>query len=85
MKFAAAIATSAFFACGYASQEVKYSQPFQYGHLNLLSGSSNIALASEVAAHLKVNLGRVDIGLHSDGETRIRVYEDLRGKDVYLI
>jgi ribose-phosphate pyrophosphokinase len=51
----------------------------------LFSGSSNIPLAQEVAKHLGVTLGKVDLTRFADGELRPWVQEDVRDKSVIVI
>ncbi len=51
----------------------------------LFSGSSNKKLATKICKSLNIKLGRAFISRFSDGETRIEIQENVRGKDVFLI
>ncbi|GBF98048.1 ribose-phosphate pyrophosphokinase [Raphidocelis subcapitata] len=53
--------------------------------MRVFSGSSNVALAGEVAAYLGTQLGAVTVKRFADGETYVRYGESVRGCDVYLI
>ncbi len=53
--------------------------------LQLFSGSSNPRLAAEIVGCLGVPGGRATIGTFEDGETRIRLEENVRGSDVFVI
>ncbi|MBI5228513.1 ribose-phosphate pyrophosphokinase-like domain-containing protein, partial [Candidatus Micrarchaeota archaeon] len=49
----------------------------------LFTGNSNRELAVEIAGYLGVELGRMDVGRFSDGETRVKLHESIRGSDVF--
>jgi len=51
----------------------------------LLAGSSHPALAKEVAAELKLPLGKCAIERFPDGELDIQLLEDVRGAEVFVI
>ena len=51
----------------------------------LLSGSANRPLAEEVAAHLGQPLCRVTTRRFADGELFVKIDENVRGRDVYII
>lgn len=51
----------------------------------LFCGSSNPELALEVANILDVNINKVDVGKYNDGEIKIRIGENIKGKDVYIL
>ena len=51
----------------------------------LLSGSANRALAEEVAAQLGQPLCRVTVRRFADGELFVKIDENVRGRDVYII
>lgn len=53
--------------------------------IKVFSGSSNLPLAKEIAGHMKIELGQIDIRKFSDGETFVKVTENVRGADVFLI
>ncbi|MDR3143794.1 MAG: ribose-phosphate diphosphokinase [Puniceicoccales bacterium] len=53
--------------------------------MQLLAGSSHRPLAEKVAAHLQQALGAVELSEFPDGETRVQILENLRGRDVFLL
>ena len=53
--------------------------------LKLFSGRANEPLARTISDYLGVPLGRVDIAGFPDGELRIKLEEDVRGRDVFII
>lgn len=55
------------------------------GRLQIFSGNANRPLAQEIAAHLNINLGRAMIGTFRNGETRVKVEENVRGSDVFVV
>lgn len=53
--------------------------------LKLFSGNSNPALAKEIAESLGTSLGQATVSTFSDGEIRVRIEENVRGADVFLL
>ena len=53
--------------------------------LLLLSGSANRALSEEVAEHLSQPLCRVTLRRFADGEIFVKIDENVRGRDVYIV
>ena len=53
--------------------------------LKLLSGTANRALAEEIARHLGIELCRVNLGRFADGEISVRIDENVRGNDVFIM
>lgn len=53
--------------------------------IKIFTGTSNIALAEDVAAFLGIPLGLSEITRFSDGETAVSIGESVRGKDVFVI
>src|SRR5829696_8313358 len=53
--------------------------------LKLLSGTANRVLAEEIARHLGIDLCRVNLGRFADGEIFVRIDENVRGNDVFII
>jgi ribose-phosphate pyrophosphokinase len=60
-------------------------QMLMYDQLVLLSGRANPRLAAEIAGYLGLSLGAVDIADFPDGETAVRLNQNVRGCDVFLI
>ncbi len=54
-------------------------------HILLLSGTANRPLAEEVAQHLGQPLCKVTIKRFADGEIFVKIDENVRGRDVYII
>jgi len=55
------------------------------GRLQVFSGNANIALAREITSHLHQNLGRAMVSQFRNGETRVKVEENVRGSDVFVV
>src|SRR6516164_4645642 len=53
--------------------------------LKVFSGRANIALAERVARHLGDSLGKITLSNFPDGEISVRIDEDVRGRDIYLL
>ena len=53
--------------------------------LKLFSGSANKPLAEGIAKALGTTLGNINLGNYPDGETSVRIDEDVRGRDVFLV
>jgi ribose-phosphate pyrophosphokinase len=55
------------------------------GPLQLFAGNSNRPLAIEIAAALGMRLGNALVGTFRNGEVRIRVEDNVRGADVFVL
>jgi ribose-phosphate pyrophosphokinase len=53
--------------------------------MKVFTGSSNIDLASEIAAYLKIELGKCVLERFSDGEIHFYIDENVRGADIFII
>jgi len=53
--------------------------------IKLFSGRAHNSLASDIAAHLGIDLGTIQIKNFSDGEIYVRVQESIRGSDVFIV
>ncbi|MDB5308606.1 MAG: prs [Gemmataceae bacterium] len=53
--------------------------------LKIFSGRANRPLAENIAKHLGSNLGNINLGNFPDGETSVRIDEDVRGRDVFVV
>ncbi len=53
--------------------------------LTILSGNANLELAKNICKELDVPLGEVFVGRFSEGEIRVQIKENIRGKDVFII
>jgi ribose-phosphate pyrophosphokinase len=54
-------------------------------NIMLCTGNSNPGLAQEIANHLNIPLGKVNVGKFSDGEIMVEVAEHIRGKEVFIL
>jgi len=55
------------------------------GRLQVFAGNSHPQLASEIMKSLEAPLGRAIIGEWKNGETRVKLDENVRGSDVFVI
>jgi len=53
--------------------------------LKLFTGNSNPGLAHEICDYLGIQLGEATVGTFSDGEILVRIEENVRGMDVFLV
>ena len=53
--------------------------------LKVFSGRANLPLAEKIAASLGDSLGRITLHNFPDGEISVRIEEDVRGRDIYLV
>ena len=53
--------------------------------IKLFSGNSNRPLAEEIAQRLNTELGEIEVGKFSDGETSVHLLETVRGRDLFII
>ena len=51
----------------------------------LLSGTANRGLAEEIASHIGVELTKVTLTRFADGEIFVRIDENIRGNDVFIV
>jgi ribose-phosphate pyrophosphokinase len=58
---------------------------FLNDNLKIFSGSSNPALAGDVCKYLEIPLGGAHIERFPDGEKAIRVEDDVRGRDCFVV
>jgi len=54
-------------------------------HLKIFGGTSTRELAAGVCAHLDLPVGLGTVTRFPDGETMVKVDEDVRGRDVYVV
>jgi ribose-phosphate pyrophosphokinase len=53
--------------------------------MKIFSGNSNPALAAEIAESLNVSLGRAEVGRFPEGECKIKISDNIRGADVFIL
>ena len=55
------------------------------GRLQVFTGQANRPLAESIMGYLGTPLGRAIVGSFKNGETRVRLEENVRGSDVFII
>ncbi len=53
--------------------------------LMIFTGSANPQLATDIARHLHLNLGKATVSRFSDGEVMVEILENVRGQDVFVV
>lgn len=53
--------------------------------LKIFSGNANLSLAHEICAYLGQKLGEATVASFSDGEIRVKIDENVRGADVFVV
>jgi ribose-phosphate pyrophosphokinase len=56
-----------------------------YESLMVFTGNANPVLATQVAKHLNIGLGRATVGRFSDGEVMVELLENVRGRDIFVL
>ena len=56
-----------------------------YEELVVFAGNAHPALAQKIAGHLSIPLGKADVGRFSDGEVRVEIQENVRGRDAFIV
>ncbi len=51
----------------------------------VFAGNANPQLAQEIVNHLNLPLGKALVGRFSDGEVRVEIEENVRGRDVFIV
>jgi ribose-phosphate pyrophosphokinase len=54
-------------------------------NVRIFTGNANPKLARDICAHLGIPLGKAEVGHFPDGETRVQIQEDVRGRDVFIV
>jgi len=55
------------------------------GEMKIFSGNANPELAGEICKYLGVKLSKALVGKFSEGEIRVKIEDNVRGKDVFII
>lgn len=53
--------------------------------LKVFAGNSNKNLAEEIGRYLNMSLGQADVSRFPDGEIKVKIEENVRGEDVFII
>jgi len=57
----------------------------EHMNMKIFAGTSNPVLAGKIAAYLGADLGAVDIQRFPDGETFVKIRDNIRGGDVFVV
>ena len=60
-------------------------QPQAIEHVKIYSGNSNLPLAKAICASIGIELGKCTVSSFPDGETFVKIEENVRGQDIFLI
>lgn len=53
--------------------------------MKIFAGTSNPDLARKIAARMNTSLGQIEITRFPDGETFVKILENIRGRDVFIV
>jgi ribose-phosphate pyrophosphokinase len=53
--------------------------------VKIFSGTSNLPLAQSIGASIGIELGKCTVSSFPDGETFVKIEENVRGEDVYIV
>lgn len=53
--------------------------------IKIFSGNSNPELGKRICSYLDIEEGKIDVLKFSDGEIRVKIGENVRGKDVFIV
>ncbi len=56
-----------------------------HGAIKVFAGNSSKKLAQAICRQLDLELGKVEVGKFSDGETSVNIQESVRGCDVFIV
>ncbi len=54
-------------------------------NIKIFSGNANLQLAEEISEYIKLPLSKILVSRFSDGETQVKIKENVRGADAYVI
>jgi len=53
--------------------------------LKIFTGTANPELAEKISKEIKIELGKISVGRFSDGEIEVKIQENVRGTDCFII
>jgi ribose-phosphate pyrophosphokinase len=56
-----------------------------YDKLRVFTGNANRKLAADITKKIGISLGKMFVGRFSDGEVQVKIQENVRGKDCFVI
>lgn len=62
-----------------------FTMSVRHPEMKVFSGSANRELAERICAYIGVPLGKATISSFPDGETYVRIEENVRGRDVFIV
>ncbi len=68
-----------------AEDQYEFQTTFMNQKIKLISGNSNRPLAQKISQHLMVALCECEVSRFSDGEILVKISENIRGMDVFII
>ncbi len=51
----------------------------------IFTGNSNPQLAEKICDYLELSSGKIEVGQFSDGEVSVKIEENVRGKDIFIV
>lgn len=61
------------------------SVPAEMSNIRIFHGSANASLARAIAEKLRIPLGKAHVSRFSDGEIRVEILENVRGREVFIV
>ena len=55
------------------------------GRMQVFTGNSNVKLADDICKYLNVKLGKAFVAKFSEGEIRVKIEDNVRGEDVFIV
>ncbi len=55
------------------------------GQCEIFTGNSNPQLAEKICKHLELPPGKIEVGQFPDGEVSVKIKENVRGRDVFIV
>ena len=53
--------------------------------MEVFTGNANRNLAEKICDYLDIQLGNIDVGRFNDGECMVKINQDVRGKDIFIV
>ncbi len=53
--------------------------------MRIFTGNAHPELGHAICRHLQVDMGRAEVGRFADGETKVRILDDVRGLDCFIV
>jgi ribose-phosphate pyrophosphokinase len=66
-------------------QPLRATAAFMKPELKIFTGNANPRLAQEICKCLGISLGQAEVARFPDGETKVRILDDIRGRDVFIV